>query len=291
MAAPEFCWRIHAGLLEGRTEELASVVADWGDALQLVFGHWRALPPPDRDAATAGLALTTLQDATRLPGQGWMAPRMLYFHSRRYDVSFWMPRIAEAIPVLNRGCAFVPFGLIAHMPAETQERLLAQGSVFIRPDSGLKAFPGVVLDLSGSAVLTWPDVVARIQQELRTCAPELLACVGPGRQLDPLEWRFWVVDRQVVASTPYSWELDAPWGAPPQAAYAVADAMAKNPWQPDIAYVVDVVRCIQTQAYYLNELNAASTSGLYSAPLRPLLSALRHAVLAEAAGELSVEAA
>src|SRR5690606_31966545 len=119
------------------------------------------------------------------------------------------------------------------------------------------------------------------------------------RRLEATEWRFWIVGRTVVANASYSWEQeDVPWAPPPLEALQVAQAMAANSWQPDIAYVVDVVResseditpggPIGSNGYFLNELNAASTSGLYNAPFSPLLTALREAVLGEVAGDLSV---
>jgi hypothetical protein len=55
--------------------------------------------------------------------------------------------------------------------------------------------------------------------------------------------------------------------------------------QPDIAYVVDIVEAIDGQVF-VNEINAASTSGVYWAPITDLLFALRLVAYDEFAGEL-----
>lgn len=177
-------------------------------------------------------------------------------------------------------------GLIPHLPPS-----LRCDRLFVRPDSGLKPFPGLVLDCQAQNLKTWADVASALAYDLRGQAPEKLVCLAPGYRLMPLEWRFWVVNRTVVASSPYSWEDGVvPWQAPPEAALKLAEAMAQNAWQPDIAYVVDVVQRQDGAApFYINELNAASTSGLYSVPFDALLPALRAAVLAESSGELCLE--
>lgn len=289
-----FTWRIHTGLLGGRENELASLLGRLGDPVQFVSGHWRELPPPlpSDDAELGGMALTTIQDAQRLLTD-LPYPRVLYFNAQRFDVSFWLPRIDDELPVLNRRCLFTPAGLIAHAGAPFSQAPFppSNGLLFVRPDSALKPFPGFVIDCHQKRLKGWPAVSQAVEQETRGLAPEKLVCIAPGHRLKPLEWRFWVVNREVVASTPYSWEAGTvPWQAPPDEALRLARDMARNAWQPDVAYVVDIVQLDEgDEPFYLNELNAASTSGLYCVPFEPLFEALRHAVLLEIAGELSVE--
>lgn len=296
-----FVWRIHEGLLGERRDELVHLLEGQGDHVQVVSGHWRRLPAPAHSGeafaaipGAAGLALTTLQDAARLPAQGWSAPRLLYHHQRHYDVSYWMPRIDGAIPLLNRGCLFVPVGMLSNISVPF-ESFCPDGVLFVRPDSGNKPFPGLGLDCRVLGPGGWATAEALLALQVMggPMAPELMACLAPGKRLKPLEWRFWVVQRQVVASTPYSW-TDEPlsWVAPPPQALALAEAVAGNAWQPDVAYVVDVVQLEDAEgdgAFFVNELNAASTSGLYAVPLAPLMAALKGAVLAERDGLIGIE--
>lgn len=287
----QLTWRIHSGLLNGREAELAVLLERLGDTAQFVDGPWRALPPPP-PAPDGGLALTIIQDVRKLLGH-WQATPGLYFDLHKYDVSYWMPRVAEAIPVLNRRCLFTPAGALTSIPLPfwTSGFPMSDGLIFIRPDSGLKLFPGLVIDCYASNARLWPAIAREFARAAPGVAPETMVCVAPGHQLNAVEWRFWVVDRRVVASTPYSWsEGLVPWQPPPAEALRTAQEMAENAWRPDIAYVVDVVQLAGgDQPFYLNEINAASTSGLYAVPFEPLVFALRDAVQRELAGDLTIE--
>jgi hypothetical protein len=61
------------------------------------------------------------------------------------------------------------------------------------------------------------------------------------KQLKDVEWRFWIVNREVVAYSPYSWQNEICWALAPNKVLKIAKLVAENPWQPDIAYVVDIV--------------------------------------------------
>lgn len=284
-------WRIHSALLSGREDELVEHLAGLGDSAQLVSGHWRELPRP-LPCASAALALTTIQDARFVLQGKWEAVPGLYFDARKYDVSYWMPRIDEAIPVLNRRGLFVPAGTLATVPLPlwTQGFPGTNGLIFLRPDSGLKLFSGTVLDCHARKIRNWRDLAAVFHKVVGGVQKEALLCIAPGVRLKPLEWRFWIVDRKVVASTPYSWDKeDIPWQSPPAEALYLAQEVAANEWQPDIAYVVDVVQvAMGDEPFWVNEINAVSTSGLYGVPFDPLIGALREAAMREVAGELTI---
>lgn len=296
-----FSWRIHSKLLDHkpRQAELQALLNNWGDTVQFVDGHWRNLPAPLplETMDIAGLCLTTAQDARSLLQHGLPRGWQLYFDPHKYDVSHWLPRISAVIQTLNRGCLFVPFGLIGDLPLPLPGfgfPMADDGYLFVRPDSGLKSFPGFSFDCRTFS--SWHDVKQGLVTELRHVEPEKLVCLAPRRILDPLEWRFWVCNRQVVAGTPYSWADEQPaWMEPPAAAQKIAQQVAANPWQPDLAYVLDVVQLATPpmddpwEGFRLNEINAASTSGLYAVPLQPLFTALRDVLARECAGELAVE--
>jgi hypothetical protein len=157
-----------------------------------------------------------------------------------------------------------------------------ESSVFIRPDSGRKLFTGFVAKVARDGSLSIGH-----EHQMRLVAPDAMCLVAQAKRLDPVEWRFWIVDRKVVDSTPYSWDTEPDWAPAPESCLAVARAMAANPWQPDLAYVVDVVE--HGGQSFLLEINAASTSGVYAAPLEPLLLALRDVAQREHAGEIARE--
>lgn len=287
-------WRIHTAVTNGRAAEVCAFLSGLGDKVQLVAGHtdFSSLPYPSGEDEITGIALTTIHDATfvlmtadKKFAELWQFPRLLYFSREHYSVSYWMPLIEEKVPVLNRGCLFVPAGAVKFIKATLQDldQESEKASLFVRPDSGLKLFTGFVLDITPAD--SWEEIYRGIYQEAHP-SDRTMICISPAKQLAPVEWRFWIVNRQVVASSPYSWEGMMPWSAPPPGAVAVAELMAANPWQPDLAFVVDVVQTKDDQKFWLNEINAASTSGLYNVPLEDLLPALRDIAIKEATGEV-----
>jgi len=293
-------WRIHTSITNDRADEVCAFLSDLGDKVQLVTGntHLTSLPDPPgpEEGEAAGVALTTLQDATHTLSRAdlvyakrevelWQFPRLLYFSREHYDVSYWMPLIEERVPVLNRGCLFVPAGAIKFIKATLPGLDLEskKAGMFVRPDSGLKFFTGFVLDITPAD--SWDEIYRAIYQEAHP-SDRTMVCLSLARDLEPTEWRFWIVNRKVVASSPYSWGGPVPWSEPPAGAVAVAEAMAANPWQPDLAFVVDVVQTIDDQKFWVNEINAASTSGIYNVPLGDLLPALRDIAIKEATGEV-----
>ena len=107
------------------------------------------------------------------------------------------------------------------------------------------------------------------------------------QQLKQIEWRFWIVNKQVVAWAPYCWEEDIPWSLAPERMLSLAREVSQNPWQPDIAYVVDIVETERADVF-VNEINAASTSGVYAVPIEDLLLALRNVAHLEISDELTL---
>jgi len=274
-------WRLHTAIFGYEANAAATFLRGLGDTVQIVSGSTRDLPPVEQvSVPMPALAITTLQDAAKNhtgPGVPW-----LFFDARTYDVSVWMPRIASSIPVLNRGSVFLPFGMLQAPCPALLSWVGDDGDVFVRPDSGRKLFTGFMVKVAGDGSL---DIGG--EHQMRLVASDAMCLVAPAKKMDPIEWRFWIVDRKVVASTPYSWDTDPVWAPAPESCHAVAQAMAGNPWQPDIAYVVDVVE--HSGQSYLLEINAASTSGVYAAPLEPLLLALRDVAQREHAGEIARE--
>lgn len=274
-------WRLHTAIFGFETAAAATFLRDLGDSVQVVSGTIRELPPVELlPECMPALAITTLQDAAKNhtgPGVPW-----LYFDAHSYDVSHWMPRIASHIPVLNRSGVFLPFGMLQSPRPVLLSWIGEEGSVFIRPDSGRKLFTGFVAKVASDGSLSIGD-----EHQTRLVAPDAMCLVAQAKNLAPIEWRFWIVNHKVVASTPYSWDAEPEWEPAPESCVAVATAMAANPWQPDLAYVVDVVE--HDGETFLLEINAASTSGVYAAPLEPLLLALRGVAQREHAGEITRE--
>jgi hypothetical protein len=135
-------------------------------------------------------------------------------------------------------------------------------SVFVRPDSPLKPFAGRVLrrdDLTMKALdfgFYYDD-------------PRLPVVIAPVRAVGP-EWRYVVVDGQVVAGSAYSPEHrsaapDDPRGAP----WALASEIAAALPAPERVYVMDI--CESDGELRLVELNPFSGADLYACDRRAVL--------------------
>ena len=286
-------WRIHERLLPIDLVPFVRTITALGDRVHVINSVGLNYAPLSASDTEEVIVLTTIQDARHLLRTPVPNRMFLYFDETRYNVSYWLPRVASEIPVLNRQCLFMPYGMLKDCPVAfgIGGYPLNDGRVFVRPDSGLKPFTGMVVNCLSENIRDWAGVTKGLARQIGNNQPypEQMVCVSPARDLAEVEWRFWIVDRVVVASSPYSWEEEQLGHIPPPAsAVAIAEMMAKNPWQPDIAYVADVVQ-LADGTFVLNELNAASTSGVYDVDPARLVPALRDAALREIAGELSIE--
>ena len=276
-------WRLHTAIFGDQLQEAYNYLMSQGDHVQVVTGSSLTVETVPEIQPQAALAITTLQDARSQSGcfRGHCSP-WLFYDDVNYSVSSWLPRLDRSISVLNREGIWVPYGMLCNLSKDLLRSLQSYDrKIFIKPDKGHKSF-------TGFSVFT-----ERFHEEIRenigylNLDPHVMCFLARHPQLKEIEWRFWIVNRVVVAYAPYSWEEDIPWTLAPEGIHLLAHKMAKNSWQPDLAYVVDVVETKRGYVF-VNEINAASTSGVYSAPITDLLSALRNVAHLEFAGELTL---
>ncbi|MBA3395953.1 MAG: ATP-grasp domain-containing protein [Deltaproteobacteria bacterium] len=128
-------------------------------------------------------------------------------------------------------------------------------AVFVRPDSPLKPFSGRVLERSRISL-------AALDFGFYFDDPALPVVVAPARQVQR-EWRYVVVDGEVVAGSAYEADgrralPDDPTGRP----WAFAKAVASDLEPPESVYVLDV--CESGGELRLLELNPFSGADLYA---------------------------
>ena len=94
------------------------------------------------------------------------------------------------------------------------------------------------------------------------------------------EWRCVVVDRKVVAFSQYQvcGKLNIKRTIKP-GALLLAEEIAKEEWQPDIAYTLDV--CKSNEEYGMLEVNSFSCSGLYKSDMMPIVSSISEVAVKE----------
>src|SRR5690606_23783656 len=108
------------------------------------------------------------------------------------------------------------------------------GKFFIRPDSPFKTFTGYLL---------YPGIFTNEINslfQLSAATAETLVCIASAKDIDN-EYRFVIVNGEVITGSDYSWdENHVPQPIYPDECLALAELVAKNEWQPDVAYTCDV---------------------------------------------------
>lgn len=268
-------WRIHKAIFNDRELEAQKIIESFGDTLQIVEGTLSTIEPINvSNLNEASLAITTLQDARKLLTLNYPSSPWLFYHASQYDVNYWSSRFPRNIPWLNQNGIFIPYGNLPDHPLISQ-MTGEENRVFIRPNSGNKVFTGfdIAVDKSFNDELKKQMLFVRPDEET-------MCYITPYKKISHIEWRFWICEKQVVAYSPYSWGEEPGLSKAPDSIIDLANQVAQSSFHPDYAYVADFVLDNNNNPYLI-EVNAASTSGIYSVDLNKLLPALRNTAIRE----------
>lgn len=160
--------------------------------------------------------------------------------------------------LLNPDAVLLPWSRIPDT-APRLRPLLGDG-IFIRPDSPMKPFTGFSVGT---------DALAFEHAALGRAAaidPAELCVLAPARTIDPVEYRFWLVNGAVSRAAPggaaYGWhEGSEDAGRAPKEVVELAECLARDLEQHDNLLVADLA--IVDGDARLVELNAVATSGWY----------------------------
>lgn len=262
-------WRLHQAIFKDRIIEAKEYLSKYPDIVQVIQGHvWSADNPLVAEYMPA-LALTTIQDIRNI--QTYKYTPWFFYHNTNYSVSYWMSYLPN-IDFLNKQSMFIPCGLLKTFNKDILSSTSNEGKIFIRPNSGNKLFAGCVIELE--------DFEHEVNMIINKLSPENMVVISPYKKLHPVEWRFWIVNNHVIAYTPYSWEEDLEWKPAPFDALVLAHHVALSGFQIDATYVVDIVSDVNNK-FYINEINATSTSGVYNVPFDKFFHPLRELSLQE----------
>lgn len=152
--------------------------------------------------------------------------------------------------------------------------------VFIRPNSGFKTFTGLPIHEE-----EFNREINSLQQ-ITSVTDDTLILVSSCKKISE-EYRFFIVNREVVTGSQYkkNEELFIRKGYS-DIAYNTAVKMAKNKWQPDLAYACDV-GIINGEAKII-ELNCFSSSGFYACDIEKLILAVDKVAVMEYNCEISI---
>lgn len=135
--------------------------------------------------------------------------------------------------------------------------------LFIRPNSGDKQFTGGNFHLRGYQEFT--DYTKHVDnKELLLIASSVYI---------KSEYRFVICNKEVVTGSRYKLDgFSSEECTYPDKAFYIANKVAKNNWQPDVVYTVDIGQI--NDEYKVIELNSFSTAGLYSCDKRKIIRAI-----------------
>jgi hypothetical protein len=157
--------------------------------------------------------------------------------------------------LLNRSAILLPFGAL--MSRRAQLAQLYGSRIFLRPDSAMKPFNGMAMDLT--------DLEQEVSsfRQLHNPDDDTLVVVDRARAIAPTEYRFWLVEGEVAAVAPYSLDPDVAHPPCPPEVLELAGRIGQRltPWET--TFVADLV-LDEEGVPRLVELNGFSTSGWYA---------------------------
>lgn len=255
-------WRLHQAIFKEKLPSAISILESYSDKIQILNEQNGYIQPLDNDNANMPtLALTSILDAYQLDKNNGHCP-LLFYHKHNYNMTHWISYYKD-LPWLNKDATFTTVSLLEH-----NIQHIKSDKIFIRPNAGNKIFTGNVFYLN--------DWEYHYYNLTRATSPDTIIAVCDYQPLHDIEWRFWIIDGEVVCYSPYSWNQDIKWSQAPEDVINLAEQIAHHSYQIDVTYVVDIVTLSSDNTPFLNEINATSTSGVYDAPLDLLLPRLRH---------------
>jgi len=169
--------------------------------------------------------------------------------------------------MLVRENAFVTWAMLVEDTGFFYEKFSSGGCLFIKPNQNLKLFTGKVVSRKGF------DEFRRVEQDCYDVPGDCLCVVAKPYAISG-EWRFVIADGKVVTGSRYRKDgkqslgraihKDVPW--------MLAEELACDPWQPDVAYVVDIAQ--SGDEYGLLEIGAVNSAGLYHCDPKAVVDAI-----------------
>lgn len=168
--------------------------------------------------------------------------------------------------MLVRENAFVTWQMLKDDKEFYYERLSIDDSIFVKPNANLKLFTGKVVPIDDF------EHFHRMETDCYDVSPDTLCVIARPYKLSH-EWRFVVCEGEVVTGSQYRRDgVQSLTSEVDENARAVALKVAKDPWQPDPAYVVDVAR--SGDEYGLLEIGAVNCAGMYECDASAFVNAL-----------------
>lgn len=202
-----------------------------------------------------------------------------YFQDKSLESLCYMSKIDDFELLANSNHVFTTFKDLINRKDFFYE-IFNTNKIFIRPNSGFKTFTGLPIHYEEF------NFEINSLKQLTSVTDETLILVSSCKKMGN-EYRFFIVDREVITGSQYKdkhgLHIRKEFS---HEALSIAEKVAKNIWQPDLAYACDIG--IVNNEPKIIELNAFSCSGFYGCDMKKLLSSVNEIAVKEYRGELSI---
>lgn len=202
-----------------------------------------------------------------------------YMPEKSMECLGYMPFIDKPENLANHNHVFTTFKDLIDRKDFFYE-IFNTNKIFVRPNSGFKTFTGLPIH--------YEEFSFEINslRSLQAVSDDTLILVSNCKSIQE-EYRFFIVNREIITGSQYKLndELNVKVGFSDNA-FSVAKDMAKNKWQPDIAYACDVG--IVNGEPKIIELNSFSSSGFYACDIPKLVNAIDQVAIMEYNGDISI---
>lgn len=187
----------------------------------------------------------------------------VYYDCHKYECNFYYPKLHEFL--LNKPYIMLPLGDLINQKQFLFDTLGSSDTLFLRPSSGFKIFTGFAVSKE-----EYEKEISLIEH-FHNKHDSIVVASAP-RNIRA-EWRFVIVDKQIVACSQYMLndEMDEKEGAPKEI-YDYAEKACKV-WEPEKVWVLDVCQLTNGEIYVL-EIGSFSCAGLYDCKIDPIVEAV-----------------
>ena len=195
-----------------------------------------------------------------------------FYDKETYYVSNYSKYLGEEF--LNENYIIMPLSKLANASEFTANLIgsFISNTAFIKPNSGFKTFTGDCVD--------YTEIGEHCRSLLQMGVNKNELCIiSPSKGIETFEFRFWIINREIITSSVYSWaNLDNfDKIEPDEEMIEYINNIIKNINIP--AYTIDI--CILEDNFKVVEINNIYTSGIYNCDLEKLYIGLRNLAIQE----------
>lgn len=199
-------------------------------------------------------------------------PYVMFFDENKLDCSNYYPKFSSDIPLLNNDYFILEYkNLLENW--DLIYNVLKKDIVFIRPNSNMKQFTGGNYLTNDTGKRTFIEMSNKLNGWGIPVKDKELCLVSSSKKIIS-EYRFYIFDKKVITGCQYNRDLALDVRTDIlDKAKTIAEMVAKQEYQPEIAYTCDIAE-LDDETFKVVELNNGSTSGLYAMDKKKIVESI-----------------